>query len=207
MTFAWPRIFERRKKSPPSRAQWDANVAEVVEPQCLREAGALGRLLEQEPHAGLRARRAVLAGEHQLRAAALEAEVLQELHERMLGWPVPLAPVEEQRVLVERLQSALAGVAGLERTVTRALQDAERVERATLARAFRGELVEQDPNDEASSELLARIRAAVADDEASRARQRTPRAELSRAPTTSTSARTQPRLGTREGRTSPARPR
>jgi type I restriction enzyme S subunit len=84
--------------------------------------------------------------------------ILHLTADRMLGWPVPLAPVEEQRVLVERLQSALASVAGLERTATRALQDAERLEQATLVRAFRGELVQQDPNDESASALLDRLR-------------------------------------------------
>ena len=47
----------------------------------------------------------------------------------------------------------------------RALVEAQRVkldaiDRAILARAFRGELVPQDPNDEPASEMLARIRAA-----------------------------------------------
>src|SRR5690606_6094633 len=74
--------------------------------------------------------------------------ILHLTADRMLGWPVPLAPVEEQRVLVERLRGALDAVARLEHTVARARQNAERVEQATLSRAFRGELVEQDPADE-----------------------------------------------------------
>jgi type I restriction enzyme S subunit len=84
--------------------------------------------------------------------------ILHLTADRMLGWPVPLAPVEEQRVLVERLRGALDAVSRLEHTVAGARQNAERVEQATLSRAFRGELVEQDPADEPAAALLDRLR-------------------------------------------------
>lgn len=93
--------------------------------------------------------------------------ILHLTADRMLGWPVPLAPVEEQRVLAQHLQSALDAVAHLERAVAHAQHNIDRAEQATLARAFRGELVDQDPKDEPAADLLARIRAIGATDESS----------------------------------------
>ncbi|WP_437826361.1 restriction endonuclease subunit S [Sorangium sp. So ce1153] len=69
---------------------------------------------------------------------------------------VPLAPTAEQRELTSRLESALQRVPnGLIRALQERFYD---MERAILAKAFRGELVPQDPNDEPASDLLARIR-------------------------------------------------
>jgi len=87
--------------------------------------------------------------------------ILHLTADRMLGWPVPLAPVEEQRVLVDRLRGALDAISRLEHTAAGARQNAERVEQATLSRAFRGELVEQDPADEPAAAMLARLRASA----------------------------------------------
>lgn len=101
--------------------------------------------------------------------------ILHLTADRMLGWPVPLAPIEEQRVLAQRLHSALHAVARLEGAVAHALHNIDRVEQATLARAFRGELVDQDPNDEPATDLLARIhRAMVATDAPPGSQGRTP---------------------------------
>lgn len=84
--------------------------------------------------------------------------ILHLTADRMLGWPVPVAPAPEQHVLVERVRHALDAVSKLENAVAHACQNVERVEQATLGRAFRGELVEQDPADEPVSALLDRLR-------------------------------------------------
>jgi type I restriction enzyme S subunit len=47
----------------------------------------------------------------------------------------------------------------LDQTITTALQQAEALRQSILKKAFSGQLVPQDPNDEPASELLARIRA------------------------------------------------
>ena len=70
---------------------------------------------------------------------------------------IALPPIEEQREIVARLKSALARADRLEAEATRARAMIDRLEAAILARAFRGELVPQDPADEPASVLLDRI--------------------------------------------------
>jgi len=73
--------------------------------------------------------------------------------------PVLLPPIAEQAqiaALAEQQQSVVRRVSdGLALTSQRA----SRLRQAILKRAFEGQLVPQDPNDEPASELLARIRA------------------------------------------------
>lgn len=86
--------------------------------------------------------------------------ILHLTAERMFSWPIPMAPANEQREIVERIAVAMGAVARLEVVATKALATAERLEQSVLAKAFRGELVPQDPTDEPASVLLDRIRAA-----------------------------------------------
>lgn len=71
---------------------------------------------------------------------------------------VPIPPIEEQRRLGERLEAAFARADRLEAEAARARALLDRLESAVLAKAFRGELVPQDPNDEPAQTLLDRIR-------------------------------------------------
>ena len=68
-------------------------------------------------------------------------------------------PLAEQHEIVRRIERAFAWIDRLaaEASSARALLD--RLDQAVLAKAFRGELVPQDPNDEPASVLLERIRA------------------------------------------------
>ena len=71
--------------------------------------------------------------------------------------PVPLPPLaEQQRIVaeVERRLSVIQQAAAVEAS----LQRAERLRQSILKRAFAGELVPQDPDDEPASVLLERIR-------------------------------------------------
>lgn len=90
--------------------------------------------------------------------------------ERMRCWPIPLPPLAEQHEIVRRVDAALAKLDAATAAVeeTRARLDA--IERAVLARAFRGELVEQDADDEPAAEMLARLRASRAEAPTKRAR-------------------------------------
>ncbi len=72
---------------------------------------------------------------------------------------VPLPPVEEQREIVRRLDLALGHIARVRAIVDAQLAQLDTLDRAVLAKAFRGELVPQDPTDEPASVLLERIRA------------------------------------------------
>ena len=73
--------------------------------------------------------------------------------------PVPLAPLTEQRRIVEEVERRLSVVLALEAAVQANLRRAERLRQSILKRAFEGRLVPQDPNDEPASALLERIRA------------------------------------------------
>ena len=72
---------------------------------------------------------------------------------------IPLPPADEQEAMVRRLDGAFARADRLEAEAARAKKLLDRLEAAILARAFRGELVPQDPADEPASILLDRIRA------------------------------------------------
>lgn len=73
--------------------------------------------------------------------------------------PVQLPPLNEQREIVRRVEELFAYADRLEARYAAARAQVERLTPALLAKAFRGELVPQDPNDEPASVLLERIRA------------------------------------------------
>jgi type I restriction enzyme S subunit len=67
---------------------------------------------------------------------------------------------EEQEEIVDRVETFFTLADQLEARLTAARKVVDRLTPALLAKAFRGELVPQDPNDEPASVLLERIRAA-----------------------------------------------
>jgi type I restriction enzyme S subunit len=73
-----------------------------------------------------------------------------------------LPPLAEQQEIVRRIESAFSWLDKLAAEHTRAAALLPKLEQALLAKAFRGQLVPQDPNDEPASALLERIRAARA---------------------------------------------
>lgn len=75
---------------------------------------------------------------------------------------LPYPDVAKRNALIEKLQSTFARADRLEAEALRARKLLDRLEAAILAKAFRGELVHQDPNDEPASVLLERIRASRA---------------------------------------------
>ena len=71
---------------------------------------------------------------------------------------VPLPPIHEQQLVVAALDNSFVGSdAVLEQCFTLD-SDLTQLDQSILAKAFRGELVPQDPNDEPASVLLQRIR-------------------------------------------------
>jgi type I restriction enzyme S subunit len=78
----------------------------------------------------------------------------------VMSAPVSWPSLQEQAEIVSRTQSLFSLADQLEARLTAARKIVERLTPALLAKAFRGELVPQDPNDEPASVLLERIRAA-----------------------------------------------
>lgn len=72
---------------------------------------------------------------------------------------VPLPSTQEQAEIVRRVEFLLGYAERLEERLQAAQTAAERLTPALLAKAFRGELAPQDPNDEPASELLKRLAA------------------------------------------------
>jgi type I restriction enzyme S subunit len=73
--------------------------------------------------------------------------------------PVPVAPPDEQHEIVARVSAALNQIRSIELLAEQATERCTMLESAALAKAFRGELIPQDSNDEPASVLLERIRA------------------------------------------------
>jgi type I restriction enzyme S subunit len=72
--------------------------------------------------------------------------------------PVPLAPLEEQRKIEELVVEGFGLINRVESGKERARNRLGTLSQSILAKAFRGELVPQDPNDVPASALLERIR-------------------------------------------------
>lgn len=77
---------------------------------------------------------------------------------KVIRFSLPL--IDEQQEIVRRAQELFTLADQLEARLATARKIVDRLTPALLAKAFRGELVPQDPEDESVSELLERIRAA-----------------------------------------------
>ena len=74
--------------------------------------------------------------------------------------PIPVPPLAEQRVLIDRVNRAFAKAASIDDVARNAVAGIPQMDASIMTKAFRGELVPQDPTDEPASVLLQRIRAA-----------------------------------------------
>ncbi|REN16579.1 restriction endonuclease subunit S [Mycobacterium tuberculosis] len=72
---------------------------------------------------------------------------------------INLPGINEQREIVRRVEQLFEVVDQLEAKVAAAKKRIDTLTQSILSKAFRGELVPQDPNDEPASVLLERIRA------------------------------------------------
>lgn len=77
----------------------------------------------------------------------------------MSQMPVPVAPEQEQPEIVRRIESAFNWLDRVAADHAAASKFLPKLDTAILAKAFRGELVPQDQNDEPASILLERIQA------------------------------------------------
>ncbi|PKR26444.1 hypothetical protein CXK90_16365 [Stutzerimonas stutzeri] len=79
--------------------------------------------------------------------------------EQLRALPVPIPAYSEQVEIVRRVEQLFAFAEQLEAKVATAQARIDHLTQSILAKAFRGELVPQDPNDEPASLLLERIQA------------------------------------------------
>ena len=77
----------------------------------------------------------------------------------LLSLPILVPPAAEQTEIVRRVEQLFAFADNLEAKVASAKSRIDHLTQSILAKAFRGELVPQDPNDEPASVLLERIKA------------------------------------------------
>lgn len=86
--------------------------------------------------------------------------LIQHMFTRQLDeFEVPVPPREVQLAAIEGVGRDISLLDDVERTIDLALSSSDGLRREILAAAFSGRLVQQDPNDEPASELLARIAA------------------------------------------------
>lgn len=73
-------------------------------------------------------------------------------------FPIPVPPFNEQKEIVRRVEALFKIADQIEERYKKARTYVDKLTQSILAKAFRGELVPQDPNDEPASELLKRIK-------------------------------------------------
>ncbi len=108
--------------------------------------------------------------EYGMTKASLSLRQLRDLQ-------IPLPPLDEQRAIVARIDAAFARACSMLAAAESARAQLDTLERSLLAKAFRGELVEQDPADEPASVMLDRVRAERAKADAPAKKPRKPRGE------------------------------
>lgn len=69
-----------------------------------------------------------------------------------------MSPLSEQREIVRRIETAFVRIDRIKAEAEKALKLTDRLDQRILARAFAGELVPQNPDDEPAADRLARIR-------------------------------------------------
>src|SRR6267143_151505 len=98
-------------------------------------------------------------GQSLLTAAATAVTQANINAEKILHFPIPIAPEHEMRRIVSRIQIAQTGADTVEEQVKTTTASTTLLEQSILHYAFRGALVQQNPEDEPASVLLERIRA------------------------------------------------
>ena len=73
--------------------------------------------------------------------------------------PIAIPPIAEQKAICNKVAQAFKILDSLRFSYQVTIEEINQLDRSILAKAFRGELVPQDPNDEPAAVLLERIRA------------------------------------------------
>ena len=81
---------------------------------------------------------------------------------KLSNYPFPYCSIEEQREVASILEKTFSVLDETEAEIVQELQKAAALRQSVLKKAFTGQLVPQDPDDESASVLLERIKAAKA---------------------------------------------
>lgn len=97
----------------------------------------------------------------ELASNSVKANAIPDLQLGLMAkFPFPLTSPEEQTEIVRLVEQYFALADTLEKNLSNAKQRVDNLTQSILAKAFKGELVPQDPNDEPADKLLERIKAA-----------------------------------------------
>ncbi|KGK00168.1 restriction endonuclease subunit S [Thalassotalea sp. ND16A] len=77
--------------------------------------------------------------------------------DKLSNYPFPYCSIDEQKIIVSHLEQKLSSIDRLEEDLKQNLLKAYVLRQSTLKKAFSGQLVSQDPNDEPANKLLKRI--------------------------------------------------
>lgn len=76
---------------------------------------------------------------------------------RMVNITMPICSIEEQKKIIQEIESRLSVCDKMEEAIAQGLSKAEALRLSILKKAFEGKLVPQDPNDEPAGKLLERL--------------------------------------------------
>lgn len=94
-----------------------------------------------------------------LNITAKSTSGVNNVNSKELGaFPILLPTLKEQKEIVSQVESLFALADTLEEKIEAAKKRVNKLTQSILAKAFRGKLVKQDPNDESAEKLLQRIK-------------------------------------------------
>jgi type I restriction enzyme S subunit len=130
-------------------------VPENLKFSLVRSVAVLRTLLDMGEYISLAIRSPFLQSQiEEQKTQTAQANIFQG---RIKVLALPIAPFDEQKLIIRRINEALQSIRFLEEQFIDLKSAFQSLDQSILSKSFRGELVEQDPNDEPASVLLERI--------------------------------------------------